>query len=72
MKLRIVQDRHAELQPWYVIQSYDSESIGDNHWRFVDAGRDLLKVRERFRQLITNELDNTPRYTLLEEADTLQ
>lgn len=61
MKLRIVQDHHAEVNPWYQLQEWNGQQ-----WLYRYSDNKLDAVRHRMQQLAKGD----GQFTVVEELES--
>ena len=62
MKIRIVQDHTANLQPWFRLEKSDEWG----NWRYVDSSMSLSTMRERMAKVVNPPQDIL---TVIEEIE---
>jgi hypothetical protein len=65
MKLRLVQDHDAELQPWFRVEQYLAAT---DTWYCVHSGSDQAKMRERLESMAKAK-STRPEITVLDERE---
>lgn len=64
MKLRIVQDHHFNVQPWFRLEQWLAER---ERWSYIDSSGDVHNLRVRMERMI-NPPDG-PAFTVVEERE---
>lgn len=64
MKVRIVQDHHFNVQPWYRLEKWLEER---ERWSYVDSSGDVKQLRTQMQRIITPPPG--PAFTVIEERE---
>lgn len=65
MKLRLVQDHDAGVQPWFRIDQYAAPS---DSWHCIDSGSDKGKMHARFERMCKTN-STLPEITVIDERE---
>lgn len=64
MKLRIVQDHHFSIQPWFRLEQWLQEH---QRWSYIDSATEVEPLRTRMQRIITPPAG--PAFTVIDERE---